>query len=148
MDEKSSTSASMSAQNAALGLGLSGGMRSMMPAAVLALRAPGTPAAIRAGLVIAALGEVVADKTPFVPSRTDPGPLFGRVMSGAGCGWVAGGPRGSLVGGAGAAVSAVAAGGLRSALSRRLGASDFALALVEDAVAGGLALGAAAQVER
>ena len=30
-----------------------------------------------------ALGELVADKLPFIPNRTSPGPLFGRIVLGA-----------------------------------------------------------------
>jgi len=30
-----------------------------------------------------ALGELIADKLPFIPNRTSPGPLFGRVVLGA-----------------------------------------------------------------
>lgn len=32
---------------------------------------------------VAAAGELVGDKLPFIPSRTDPGPLCGRAMFGA-----------------------------------------------------------------
>jgi uncharacterized membrane protein len=35
-------------------------------------------------LWFSALGEIVADKLPFIPSRTDPGPFLARVASGAG----------------------------------------------------------------
>jgi uncharacterized membrane protein len=35
---------------------------------------------------IFALGELVADKLPFVPGRTTPGPLLIRLISGAACG--------------------------------------------------------------
>lgn len=35
------------------------------------------------GFSALALGELVADKLPFIPSRTSPGPLFGRVVLGA-----------------------------------------------------------------
>ena len=35
------------------------------------------------GFSAAAVGELVADKLPFIPNRTSPGPLFGRVVLGA-----------------------------------------------------------------
>ena len=35
------------------------------------------------GFSVLALGELVADKLPFVPNRTSPGPLFGRIVLGA-----------------------------------------------------------------
>jgi len=35
------------------------------------------------GFSALALGELVADKLPFIPNRTSPGPLFGRVVLGA-----------------------------------------------------------------
>ena len=33
-----------------------------------------------------AIGELIADKLPFIPNRTSPGPLFGRIVLGALCG--------------------------------------------------------------
>lgn len=35
-------------------------------------------------LCVSAMGEIVADKMPFTPARTEPGPLLVRVLSGAG----------------------------------------------------------------
>ena len=67
-------------------LGFVAGLRSMMPLAVLSWTSDRTqsgtvsPALLLTSL--AALGEVVADKLPAVPSRTSPGPLTGRLVIG------------------------------------------------------------------
>ncbi len=85
---------------AALLLGVVSGMRTMMTPAVLALTLsrrpemvpPVTPAQwfthpwVAVALGIAALGELVGDKLPQIPSRTALAPFVGRVASGALCG--------------------------------------------------------------
>ena len=91
-------------------------------------------------LTILALGELVADKLPFTPNRTAPGPLIGRIVTGALCGaalGVAGG--GSL--GAGVALGAIGAvagtfGGyqVRHQLVKGAGLPDLVVALAEDLV--------------
>jgi len=97
----------------------------------------------RGATALAALGEAVGDKTPWVPDRTGPGPLFGRAAFGA-LGGVAVARfqgssrlRGALVGGASAAVSTFALHRARRWLGRHTPLPDFAWALVED---GGVAL--------
>lgn len=81
-------------------LGLVTGIRSMMPLALLSwvglvskedastvdqlLESP----AGRATTAIAALGEVVADKFPGIPSRTNPAVLLGRVLIGGTAGMI------------------------------------------------------------
>jgi uncharacterized membrane protein len=80
---------------AAAGLGAVAGLRSMLPLALLSARltrAPhpaagpvallGRPGVGRA-LILAAAAELVADKLPFVPARTTPLPLAGRLAAGA-----------------------------------------------------------------
>ena len=62
------------------------------------------------GFSALALGELVADKLPFIPSRTSPGPLFGRVVLGALSG-------ATLCAAAGQSVAA-------GAIARRSGRSD------------------------
>jgi uncharacterized membrane protein len=37
-----------------------------------------------------AVGELIADKFPFIPSRVTPGPLIVRILFGALCGWALG----------------------------------------------------------
>ena len=71
------------------------GLRSMLPLALISRRlvqtgirptgvlAPLGRPAIARSLTVAALGEVLADKTRFIPARIDPLPLAGRVIAGA-----------------------------------------------------------------
>ena len=92
-------------------------------------------------LAVLMVGEMVADKTPFVPSRTSQGPLFGRAASGA---LVAAalfasqgrGDKGSaaLLGALCAVAGAYAGENLRSQGAQRLGVPDPILALLEDAL--------------
>lgn len=129
----------------ALGVGALSGLRTFTPSAVLNLdRGRGN---VRGVLLALALGELAADKLPFVPARTGPGPLIGRACAGA---YAAselvvrhGGIRTfAAIGGAIGAVGATfAAFRLRKALTAR-GWPDFGVALVEDAIAvgGSLAL--------
>ena len=97
-------------------------------------------------LALAAAGELVGDKLPMTPHRTDVAPFAGRVASGALVGAAVAGRRGtSLVGAAlagavGAAVSTVVMHRARAVASEQVGATPAALA--EDALA--IALGAAA----
>jgi uncharacterized membrane protein len=98
------------------------------------------------GFSALALGELVADKLPFVPKRTSPGPLFGRVVLGALSGatlCVATGrsvAAGAIVGGAGGVMGAFAGYQARARLVKTSGLPDWVIALSEDlvAVGGGL----------
>ncbi|AXC14942.1 hypothetical protein ACPOL_5696 [Acidisarcina polymorpha] len=93
-----------------------------------------------------ALGELVADKLPFIPSRITPGPLVVRFLFGAVCGvafcvssgaaWLLG----AILGGIGAVAGAYAGYHLRYRLTTASGLPDIVVALVEDVVAigGGL----------
>lgn len=143
-------------------LGLAAGSRSQLPLAVLATAAGRRPRAfpdggiwgvlrsprVRAGLTLSALGELVGDKLPIVPSRLDPGPLGGRIAFGGAAGYaVASANRGQAVlsvaaGMAGAVVGAHAGAAFRRTLSARTAVPDLAAALAEDAAA--LAVGSAA----
>ena len=90
-------------------------------------------------LTVLMVGEMAGDKTPFVPSRTSPGPLFGRALSGA---LVAaalfamqgrdGKGSAALLGALSAVVAAYAGENLRSQGVQKLGAPDPVLALLED----------------
>ena len=137
------------------GLGALTGMRSMAPAALLARqangsrrwrwrRAPASERIARSGrvagaLTLMALGEVVLDKLPGMPARTEPAPLLGRALFGG----LLGATVADLLGtaralpaliGAGAAVAgAELAYRVRAGLGRT-GIPDFALGVVEDAV--------------
>ncbi len=95
-----------------------------------------------------ALGELVADKLPFIPNRTSPGPLFGRVVLGALSGsalCAAAGYSlavGAILGGAGGVVGAFAGYEARARLVKTSRLPDWVIALAEDliAVGGGLFL--------
>ncbi len=143
-------------------LGFVTGLRSMMPFALLSAAAQrqGSPAGFAAGqpaplsilrsrgaLVVtglAAAGELVGDKLPFVPSRTQPGPLGGRVVVGALVGAaVCRDARlnpvvGALLGGGAAAASSYAGASYRKAATGATKAPDLVWALLEDATAVGL----------
>lgn len=96
-------------------------------------------------LAVLAVGELIADKLPFVPDRTSTGPLLGRFVGGGICGaaicvandespWM-----GVLLGGL-AATGAAFAGREFRRIAAEKGKPDLPVALVEDIVAigGGL----------
>jgi uncharacterized membrane protein len=85
------------------------------------------------------LGEMIGDKTPFIPSRTSAGPLFGRALSGALVGSALFASRskhrglsGALLGAASALAGVYAADRLRSATTQGLGLPDPLFGLLED----------------
>jgi uncharacterized membrane protein len=95
-----------------------------------------------------ALGELVADKLPFMHSRTSPGPLFGRIVLGALSGaalCIAAGSSaavGAILGGAGGVAGAFGGYRARMSLVKTSHLPDWIVALLEDmvAVGGGLLL--------
>lgn len=95
-----------------------------------------------------ALGELIADKLPFIPSRTTPGPLFGRIVLGGLCGATLCGAAscstaiGAILGGVGGVAGAFAGYRTRAGLVKKSRLPDFVIALLEDLVAigGGLFL--------
>ena len=133
-------------------LGVLSGARSMTPLAVLALYRDrgslrgswqGWPvlrsSAGRTALVLAAAGELVADKLPATPSRTLPLPLLGRIVSGAIAGAALGTTGGrtgwrtaAVLGAAGAVVGSFAGRYLRAG-GASTGLPDVVFALIEDA---------------
>jgi len=145
----------------AFGIGLVTGLRSMTGPAVVCwaahlgwinlegsrLSLMGSTAATYAFSAFA-IGELVADKLPFIPNRTSPGPLFGRIVLGALCGatlCAAGGysmAMGAVLGGVGGLVGAFAGYQARKGLVAKLGCADWVVAVLEDliAVGGGLFL--------
>ena len=143
------------------GLGVVAGMRSQLPLALLALGAGrGRFATTAKGplgllcsptvqrlLVLSAAGEVVFDKLPFLPSRLDPGPLFGRVLFGglAGAAVATEARRSLVLGavlGAGGAVLGTQAGyRARVALGEATGLPDPVWGAVEDVAAVTLGMG-------
>ena len=96
-------------------------------------------------LTAMAVGELLVDKVPSIPSRTEPLPFLARLLSGALSGAALGVASGTWIGGAMAGVTGAVGGTLggyafRSRLAGRLG-KDLPAALVEDVVAvGGAAL--------
>ncbi len=86
------------------------------------------------------VGEMIADKAPFVPSRTSPPALLGRALSGAlvGAALFAARKRHPVSGAALGALSAVAAAyageKLRVRGTEKLGVPDPILALLEDGI--------------
>jgi uncharacterized membrane protein len=90
-----------------------------------------------------AIGELVADKLPFIPSRIMAGPLVVRILFGALCGlalMLSGGAAGlalpgAAAGGVGAVVGAFAGYQLRRWLTVRRGLPDLPIALLEDVAA-------------
>jgi uncharacterized membrane protein len=145
----------------ALGIGVVTGLRSMTGPALVCwaahlgwlkledsrLALMGSTAATYAFSAFA-IGELVADKLPFIPNRTSPGPLFGRVVLGALCGATLCAASGfsvaleAILGGAGGVVGAFAGYQARKRLVMKLGCPDWVVAVIEDAVAvgGGLFL--------
>lgn len=136
----------------AFALGAVGGMRSMLPLALLSAGLQGEdrpqqPVHALAsgrtllGLRLAAAGELVGDKLPFVPSRLQPAPLGARLAIGT----VAGVARaqasaaspvaGGLLGGVGAGLGAWAGYTVRRTLVQSTRAPDFLFAILEDAAA-------------
>jgi uncharacterized membrane protein len=90
-------------------------------------------------LTVFAIGELIADKLPKIPSRKTPGPFAFRIVVGAMCGAALGAPGGMLAGGLLGALGGVAGtlGGyeFRRRLVKAIGGKDFPIALLEDAVA-------------
>lgn len=89
-------------------------------------------------LTIAAVGEFVADKLPWIPSRKTLFPFAGRIiagaLSGAAIGVSADGPLfGAIAGIAGALIGTIGGHRLRADLAGRLG-RDLPSALIEDAI--------------
>jgi uncharacterized membrane protein len=93
-----------------------------------------------------ALGELIADKLPFIPSRITAGPLVVRFLAGALCGAALGITAGAawlpgtLLGGIGGVAGAFAGYHARRWLTVGNGVPDLPIALIEDviAVGGGL----------
>jgi uncharacterized membrane protein len=134
-------------------IGLFAGLRSLTAPAVTAwaarlgwlkLQSPlfwlASPLAV--GLfTLLALAELVADKLPKTPSRTAPPGLIARILLGglsAACVAMAGGQSfifGAFLGIAGALVGCFGGYQVRTRLVKALGAPDFVIALLEDAIA-------------
>ena len=134
-------------------LGTATGLRSQMGLAVVVLATPPESlpswlrgAAVRPVVASLALGELVADKLPSTPNRTDPVGLIARIALGGLSSAVLASTTGrdravAAIVGAGMAAGAAFAGMAgRAALSRHL--PPILAALNEDVVAAGLAVAA------
>jgi uncharacterized membrane protein len=139
-------------------IGAASGLRSQMgmAAVILGTSPEALPSKLRGKAVTPvavtfALGELVVDKLPFTPKRTDIGPLIGRMIFGAGvAGAAAAGegesiPLATGVGALGAAWGSFAATGARLSLAER-GIPSPLVGLLEDVLA--MALTAAALGKR
>jgi len=102
-------------------LGLACGLRTFSAPAALALRSRPLNAPRRA-VLLAALGELVADKLPTMPSRLERRGLTGRLLSSSTTGGSIGGPTGAATAALAALVSAVAGNRARSAIASPIGA--------------------------
>ena len=127
----------------AAALGAVSGMRTFGGWAGLALRGRVTDRRARCGLLVAAAGEMAGDKTPWVPPRSAPAALAGRVISGALAGRLVGGAGGARLGAATAAASTYPSERARALLGQRLGVPDPVLGVAEDALVLGVATAAA-----
>ena len=143
----------------ALIIGVAAGLRSMTPMGVLATEHDDAPR--RAGWVswpvlrsangrkilqLSWLGELIADKLPFTPSRLAPGALGERMVMGGLAGLAIGTegkgatPRivGALAGVAGALGGSYGGNYTRTFLTAKVGLPDLPGALIEDAAAFGI----------
>jgi uncharacterized membrane protein len=139
---------------AAFGIGIVAGLRSMTAPAVVSWAArlhrldlQGSQLAFLASAAAAytfsalGIGELVADKLPFVPNRTSPLPITFRILSGAVCGAALGISanrlivQGALLGGLGAVNGAFGGFHVRRLLVKYLRIPDLGIALAEDALA-------------
>ena len=144
----------------ALLAGVSAGLRSMTPGGVMARTRDDAPARTgwkdwpmvrssvgRSVLQLAWIGELVGDKLPVTPPRTEPGSLTGRIVTGALTGLaITSGVQGAapkmtgiLAGGTGALAGSYGGYAGRTFLTEKLKLPDLPGALLEDALAFSLA---------
>jgi uncharacterized membrane protein len=136
-------------------LGAAAGLRSQLPLALLSASAgrgdfAGDAAgplallrtrAARFALGTAAAGEFIADKTPYVPNRIEPGPFAGRLLLGGLAGAIfargnrASTPLGFALGVASSGLGTIAGYRFRTTLPRETGLPDLVGALTEDVLA-------------
>ena len=135
-------------------LGMMTGLRAMTPIAIVCwfaylghLPVEGTWAGWAGRLVtvvvftLLAVGELIADKLPKTPNRTDPGPLAARLVFGGlvgaivATGAMAPAFAGVFLGGVGALLGAFGGYLLRKYLVQWTGCVDWNIAVIEDAVA-------------
>jgi uncharacterized membrane protein len=131
-------------------IGAVAGLRSMMPLALLAWnensaqKKPGLLShlldipIVKVATGLASIGEVIADKTPLIPSRLSEGSFMARLASGALAGmFITSQARcspalGAVLGAAGAGLGSVTGYCFRTVLPATTHVSDFIWAVVED----------------
>lgn len=133
----------------ALAIGFAGGLRSMMPLAAVRFPKHDWTSVVFA---LAAVGELIGDKMPSAPARTQWYALLFRIVVGCATGGYVAAASGFSFG-AGAAFGGISAlagtyGGYawRTSVRRRFGAPDIAFALIEDVVSIALAFTVALRV--
>jgi uncharacterized membrane protein len=120
-------------------VGAACGLRAFSGPATLASRGELGDGWVSKAALVAAGGELVGDKLPLTPPRTDAPALAGRIASGAYCGYRLGGPVGAGLGAVSAIGSAFAGAQARRQVGHALKLPDIVVALGEDAVTYGLA---------
>ena len=108
-------------------------MRSTSGPAALALRGR-VRGRLRTALLVAAVGELVVDKLPFAPNRTEPPAWAGRIITGAITGAAVAGPAGAGAAGLAAGAGTYVNFRLRGQLPTLLRRPDAVIALGEDAI--------------
>ena len=143
----------------AAALGTMSGMRSMSGPLLMSYRAVRRPLALKGTpfgwlgypqvltlFSLMEVGEVIADKTPLLPNRIEPGPLLGRAHLGAFAGAAAftEADDSPVIGAVVSAITAVASSFifyyLRRGVVRRIGLPDPVIAFAEDALVVGIGL--------
>jgi uncharacterized membrane protein len=157
---------SFRAYTASAAIGVVAGLRSMTAPAIvsraaasgdLRIEQPGLKllgsAASANTFAILAAGEILADKTSYIPNRIDPAPLIGRILTGGLCGAAICSAKrqsvvlGSILGGCAAIGGTFLGYHLRKSAVRNRHIPDLKVALAEDAIAVGGALTAIASVK-
>ncbi|MET0403850.1 MAG: DUF1990 family protein, partial [Cystobacter sp.] len=124
---------------ALLGFHFSRGPAALLPKSLSRLSSPWVPRT----LAVLATGELIADKTPWIPARVSPPALVGRALSGALSGAAMARSKEltaahAVLGAAAAVASAITFYALRQFATRRLGVPNVVAGLAEDAVAAAL----------
>jgi len=109
-------------------------MRTFSGPALLAARGR-FPPRVRYAVLLAATGELIADKAPFTGSRTAPPALAGRVAAGGLVGREIAGPAGLAAGALTAAAGTYLTFHARRLVVRRTGLPDPVVAVGEDILA-------------
>jgi uncharacterized membrane protein len=119
-------------------LGAVTGARTFLAPAALALRGRYGEAA-KFVVPLLAAGELVGDKLPMAPPRSQGAGLVGRVVSGAVTGRTVAGTRGAVIGATFALAATYPSQLLRAETVARTGIPDLAYAVAEDLAAASLA---------